>query len=205
MRRSLATAAAVLLLAAASGSASAADPPSLEGVKLQPLVGKPGAFRPPAPDGFDWKAIEPIHASVLVPAGWHFREGTPGESLGFFVTKEAVDDPVQAHTGLSINVMRKPGGTDAVARARALVKSMTESGEVLGLWSAEDGAFKGVECLARMTGDDGAKTNMRLLAIGNESTNTLYVLWFESPTDQWDAAWKSGEPMMRLIQLDDTY
>lgn len=53
--------------------------------------------------------------------------------------------------------------------------------------------------------DEVPPLEMAWLAIGNDRTNTLYLLWFESRESNCASAWKTGEPMIHKFSLDDEF
>ena len=73
---------------------------------------------PPPPDGFDWQWCDEVRVGLLRPNQWHFKQGTKGDTKGYFLTKEKID-PAQGNegfeTGLTMNVIsdiRRKSGED---------------------------------------------------------------------------------------------
>lgn len=159
---------------------------------------------PDPPEGFTWRKIKPIKAAFLVPDGWHFKAEKVKGTLAYFITAESIDDDGRFDTGLSINVMPHLKGQDAVTYAQSFVISMGEGNELVRNWETGAGVLKGFGCLTRNPGDDNEPTiMMSTLAIGNETTNTLYIMWFESLESEWESAWKLGEKIMEFFFIDD--
>lgn len=159
---------------------------------------------PEAPDGFEWKRIKRAKMAFLVPDGWHFKSVEQGKALAYFITKENIDDVGRFETGLSININRRLEGVDAVAYAREFVAGMIAENTRIDDWTTDSGVLKGFGCLTRnaVEGED-VSIVMHTLAIGNEETNTLYILFFESLAEEWDRAWEIGERMLRMFVIDD--
>ena len=157
---------------------------------------------PPAPKGFAWKRIESVKASFLVPEGWHFKEETKDGTRAFFITKEDIDKNGTFETGLSVNVQTLKKDP-AQERAAAFVGEIITSHEVLESWGTETGVMKAYACRVRRVSPEHSPLIIQALAIGNSRTNTLYLIFFESPESSWDAAWKQGEPILTSFLLDD--
>lgn len=159
---------------------------------------------PAAPDGYHWQQIARIHAAFLVPDGWHFTDRSHGSTLAYFITRENLDELGYHEVGLSLNVFRNLEGRDAVDYARRFVAKMTQENQSILTWETDTKPFHGFGSLTlNRSAEDGVSFKMNTLAMGNSTTNTLYVLWFEAPEAEWDAAWKIGEPIQRQFVLDD--
>jgi hypothetical protein len=161
-----------------------------------------GVERPPAPEGFAWQEIDEIKAAFLVPAGWHFTRKQEGGTLAYFITRE---DPAELgihETGLTINAFVKLETHNAVEYAEQFIGSTIAAGELVDSWRLDTGLLQGHACLTHNVADDGTSFTKRSLAIGNSNTNTLYLMWFESPEQTWDSVWKIGEVMLSVFALD---
>jgi hypothetical protein len=161
-----------------------------------------GGGRPPAPEGFAWREIEAIRAAFLVPAGWHFTHRREGETLAYFITREDPGELGVHETGLTINVFVKLETHNAVEYAEQFIGSVIATGELVDSWRLDTGLLQGHACLTRNVAEDGTLSTKRSLAIGNSNTNTLYLMWFESPEQTWDTMWKFGEVMLDVFALD---
>ncbi|HTO86631.1 MAG TPA: hypothetical protein VMR54_03770 [Thermoanaerobaculia bacterium] len=157
---------------------------------------------PPAPEGFSWKRIESVKASFLMPKGWYFKEEEKQGTRAFFITREDIDSTGQFETGLTVNV-QKFKKDKATVKAAQLVVAMMQPNEVLDEWTTEAGVLKAFGCRVRETEKDHPPLIVHLLAIGNEKTNTLYLILFESPEKSWDEAWAKGQVMLEKFFLDD--
>ena len=155
---------------------------------------------PKAPAGFAWKNVASIKAAFLLPDKWFFKEELRKDVRGIFLSKENIDQSGKFETGLTINVFKNK--KDAPARARQYIAEQAQGGDVVNLWEAENGVLKLYGVRLHVKRDPPAFTE-HVLAIGNEKTDTLYVLMFESPDATWDEAWKKGEVMLGNFRLDD--
>ena len=165
-------------------------------------AGLPGENAPPAPEGFSWKRLEPVKASFLIPDGWHFKQEEQQGTRAFFITLEDIDKAGLFETGLSVNV-QKLKRDKAPERAAQFILGMMQGHQVLDQWAKEAGVMKTFGCRVRETEKDHPPLIIYVLAVGNERTNTLYVLMFESPESGWDAAWAKGRVMLENFLLDD--
>ena len=162
--------------------------------------------RPAAPEGFSWKEIPDIKASFLMPEGWHYTEAVKGNTFGFYMTRENFLDGGTFDTGLTVNVIRGDGSTDPVDGARRFVERMLERNEELESWEIGSGGFKGFGCRTRTPAEaENGSRIMHTLAMGNASTGTVYLMWFESREETWPDAWKIGEKVLDQFVLDEGY
>lgn len=157
---------------------------------------------PAAPDGFTWKRIESVKASFLMPDGWYFREEEKNGTRAFFITREKIEEGGEFETGLTVNVQRlkKDPAPDKAAQALAL---MIEGHELLEGWKRGEGALESFGARIRIREKGQPPLVEQIVTIGNRKTNTLYILFFESPEATWPEAWKKGELMLREFLLDD--
>jgi len=161
---------------------------------------------PAPPDGMSWKRIEEIHASFLLPDKWHFSSQASGGTLAYFISAEKVKKGGRFETGLTINVSKNAKDKDAVAYAEAFTASAAKQFESSDGWQFTAGAFHGFGVVTRLPAhDEVPPLKMAWLAIGNDRTNTLYLLWFESRESTWGSAWKAGEQMIHKFSLDDEF
>lgn len=171
------------------------------GVLLAPVAGT--IELPPAPAGYLWRSIEDIQSAFLVPASWHFKEVRAKGTRSFFITRENIDERGGFETGLTINFVQKGDEFDPVAYAAALVLEVVEHNEVLEEpFEAGGGTLKGYGCRVRTVTGAGPLI-MQHLVIGNAKTGSLFVMFFESPEEEWEKAWAIAEPMMTLFVLGD--
>jgi hypothetical protein len=168
------------------------------------LAAVASAQSPPAPPaGFAWKTIDSVKASFLVPEGWHFREEkADGLRTAFFITQEDIGESGRFDTGLTVNVQTLKKDP-AQARAAQLIAAMIDDNQMLDVGQTESGVLRGFSCRLRKVDPEHPPLILQVLAIGNSRTNTLYLLIFESPEKDWDAAWVKGQKVLESFLLDD--
>ena len=157
---------------------------------------------PEPPKGFTWKKIDEIKASVLMPAGWHYRLDKQGKTIGAFITREKIEDGKAFKTGLSINVLRDQKDPSPEKLAKALVENLGKMGKIEDAFKVSLGKFRGSG--GRLTVPERNVTG-QFLVIANPATNTLYIIHFESPEKEWPEAWKVGKVIMDRLALDDDF
>ncbi len=166
----------------------------------------PAPNLPAAPAGFSWKRIEEVRATFLMPKGWYFKSEASGGTLAYYFTTEKLKKGAPFETGLTINVFKNLKDKDGVAYAQAFVLEVAKKHEALNKWQLDAGALHGFGVVTRQVGKPQEQAHLvSYLAIGNAQTNTLYLLWFESPEPRWEADWKMGEKMLSQFSLDDEF
>jgi len=163
---------------------------------------------PAPPNGYSWVECEAIKGAFLKPSGWFFKQGTRGDAIGYFITKENIEVVGSFQTGLTVNVIPdipRKKQIQASSFAASYIKAVTENGEVFKKpWANSMGPFEayGVVVINRDAKQGDFVTHN--LAIANDQTGTLYLLTFESPLNQWDSSWEIAEPMLKMFLIDDT-
>lgn len=163
---------------------------------------------PDPPEGFEWVWLPEINGAFLKPQGWHFRAEEHAETLGYFFSKESISKEGEFFSGLTVNVVRdakQRTGQTAQDYAKSFIATVAQSdqNEILEAWEHGVSTLQsyGVRVLSLSNPD--RPTIIHYLAIGNSSTDTLYVLFFEAPEATWSETWKIGEVMLRLFLIDD--
>lgn len=157
---------------------------------------------PQAPDGFNWKYLPESSLAVLAPNNWNFKSEQDKTTKAYFITLENIDKDGSYKTGLSINVIQgksKNASQYAKGLAGTIMadKKVTKAGEVTERTEG-DLTFYEFQYEASHPTYDGTVHN---LIVANKATNTLYAIIFESPSDQWDEAWKIGQVMIEQTQF----
>ena len=163
------------------------------------------AVMPPPPKGYTWAKCPEIKGAFLRPTGWHFKKGKRGDTLGIFITKEKIDRKGQFTTGLSINVIPgipKKKSMTPYKFARQFRESARKSSTFTKEWDKDLGPFKSVGFVYDKKDKAGSYTVHNLL-IANNKTGTLYLVMFEGPSAEWPETWKTGEPMLQYLYIDD--
>lgn len=157
---------------------------------------------PQAPQGFDWKYLPESSLAVLAPNDWYFKSEQDKGTRSYFITQENIDKEGAFKTGMSIQVIHD-NKINAAQLAKGLGervmadKKVTKRGE---LTERAEGnlTFYEFQYEASYPTYDGTVHN---LIVANKATNTLYVIIFESPSIQWDEAWKIGQVMTEQIRF----
>ena len=170
-----------------------------------PLIA--GAMNLPEKEGFTWWEIETLKGAFLVPNGWHTKSVHRPDTMGYFITKEEItSNSGSFDTGLSLNVFksfRAKKGIEPVSFIYVFKAGFSEKGKILKEWSRDMGPFKSYGFLSESV-VSGVSTTIHHLFIINPKTGTLYYFFFEAPTESFEEAWISGEPMMKMLLIDDT-
>jgi hypothetical protein len=156
---------------------------------------------PSPPSGFAWQQIPEVKSALLRPEGWHFKQEERGGILGYFVTKQDIDEQGHFETGLTVNVFPRLGGGLAVERGQALIQRVATAHHEK-TWNQQVGQLQEFGCEVRDTDASGTVV-MHALAVANTKTDTLYLLIFESPAADWDASWQIGKENMDAVKFDD--
>jgi hypothetical protein len=89
-----------------------------------------------------------------------------------------------------------------VERGKDTIEQLAATNHVK-IWAQNVGPFRKFGCLTKHT-DSSGTLEMVTLAVANSQTNTLYLLIFESPQQDWDAAWELGKQIMDMLPLEES-
>ncbi|WP_210519072.1 hypothetical protein [Hymenobacter terricola] len=159
------------------------------------------------PAGFAWQALPDGKAAALLPAGWYYRaEGRKGAPT-YYLTQEPIGESGEFVTGLSLQVVRKATAhtkrpAPEYAELLMLRMGFGRSQQVLEKATAVEGPWHKWTVRYRDAPPDADPRTVYQLALANAKTDTLYLLTFESPENDWPEAWKLGEVMVRELVLD---
>ena len=163
---------------------------------------------PPPPSGYSWVSCNEIKGAFLMPQGWHFKKGSQGDTLGYFITKENIDEKGEFFTGLSVNVIPnipQKKGISPSDYADTYIKTASDEREIFKKpWASTMGPFQGYGVVLVNRDSQKGDYITHNLAIANDRTGTLYLLTFESPAKAWDSSWSIGKPMLQRFLIDDT-
>lgn len=167
---------------------------------------------PVPPAGYSWANCEETKSAFLKPDGWFFRkQKMDDDEWGYYISKE---DTAKAETGkfrigLSVYVIPDiPGkkGMSAPDAALEIIKMAAENRLIVKeQWSNESLPFKGFGVVVRTKDPKEEDTFFYNLAIGNETTGTLYLLTFEGPFAKWTEAMNPGEIMLQHFLIDNNF
>jgi len=152
---------------------------------------------PEAPKGFQWVEATKIKGAFLKPEGWFFREEEKPKVIAYFVSREDTHAG-KFEVGLTVNVKRVSTG-NAVDFAKKLVTEFPRSAgkTLIKSWDVNNGALSGGGCEVEFGGIE-----MQLVALANAKTGMVYMVTFEAPKAEWEAAWRSGQEIMNHLVLD---
>jgi hypothetical protein len=153
---------------------------------------------PTPPAGFTWQEIPELKAAFLKPDGWFYKREEQKDTLAYFITKENIDKGGRFQTGLTVNVFHLKKDS-AVERGQSIIQQFATAKNV-NTFATDVGPFQEFACLAKDTKSSGTIV-IYAQAVANPKTNTLYLIIFESPESDWDAAWKLGKPMVEMLPL----
>lgn len=176
------------------------------------LVTWPGAAAvlavdlPSPPAGFSWVEFSEIKGAFLLPDGWHFRQEKRGGTLAYFLTRERIEADRPFETGMTLNVVpevSKKTGRRAPDYAGAFAAALSGSEELLDSWQKRFGTMELYGARVRSAREGLEPLIMHRLSIGNATTDTLYIIVFESPERSWQEMWRLGDVMLSMFLLDD--
>ena len=157
--------------------------------------------------GFHWQPLPEVKAALLLPYTWNYKAETSRDAQAYFLTREKIVPGRLFQTGMSLNVVRqitaKSKQSAAVYAQAFSAKSGRGAGQqVLGQETKTQGPLRLFGVRYRVAnGAAGAKI-IQQWAIANTTTDTFYLLVFESPEKDWPQAWKLGEEMIKQLRLD---
>ena len=156
---------------------------------------------PTPPAGYAWVRLAPTHAAFLKPKGWFLKTEKHGSIDAFFISRENIDKVGEFTVGLTINVLHPH--ENAADHSLRIMGSYMDRGDVLRMRELRQGPMSGYVGLIRVPGR-GGRLMLHLITLGNPKTNTTYLILFEAPESEWNAAWKTGETMLKQFMLDDS-
>ncbi len=161
---------------------------------------------PKPPSGYSWEWCEEIKGAFLKPDGWFFKKGSKGDTLGFFITKEDLAKEGGFKTGLTVNVIPRIPAKKKISAyefTRQFRDEARKSVKFIKEWDRDMGPFRSVGFLYEK-GDRGGAFKVHSLLISNDGTGTVYLVTFEAPGEDWETAWKTAEPIIKQLYIDDT-
>lgn len=159
------------------------------------------------PAGWTWQVLPEIKAAMPLPTGWFYKvtgeKGTPT----YYLTPEATDDNDEFQAGLSLQVVRKAKAKTGRPAADYAELLLMRTGFGPGQQQLEknasvEGTFYKRTVRYRDAPPEAAARVVFQLALANAKTDTLYLLTFEAPEQDWPAAWRVGEKMIQGWVLD---
>ena len=157
---------------------------------------------PDAPKGYSWNDLSDINAHIIKPDGWFFNAEKSGNTFAYFVTKEdyTKDPNGMFSTGLSLNVMTNLKTTNAVDYANKFIAQLEKDNEVLFI---ED--YKYSPYIGKTIRLQNQTQIIQYLVFGNKKTNKLYLLYYESPIEEWEQNKEIGKTLMSYLVFDPKF
>lgn len=167
----------------------------------------PAIAQAKAPVGYNWQLLPEVKAAVLRPYVWNYQAEASRDAQAYFVTRERIVPGGQFQTGLSLNVVRKmtartKQSAGAYAQSFSARTGRGAGQQVLEQESKTQGPLRLFGVRYRTASGAAGPKIIQQWAIANTSTDTFYLLLFESPEQDWPQAWKLGEEMIKQLRLD---
>ncbi len=160
-----------------------------------------------APEGFYWQKVKKLNCTLPVPYGWFLSQEEVDGVIAVFVSRENIAELGKLETGLTVNVYRKLRDISAEAYALRFMKNLENPAirNVTEKWETVRGPLRIYGCCYNTDGitDEKAITT-QVVTMANTATNTLYIMWFESPSEKWEETWKTGQVLLGRITVDES-
>lgn len=141
---------------------------------------------PPAPKGYSWVRCDETKSAFLKPNGWFFKKGKKGDTWGYVIS----------------NIPRKKDMLPTEYAAAFIQTGINNRKVIKEPWQNDMGPFQAYGVVLQNTDNKGGDFITHELAIGNDTTGTMYMIIFEAPAASWKAAWQLGEPMLQRFLID---
>ena len=152
------------------------------------------------PDGFIQKTIPELGLSVLQPENWYYRYEEQGNTSAIFVTKENIEEYGRFSTGLSVNIISEidqptvivNNFIDSILMAETTKEVFSQDNRYLG--DGEEILFRACYITAEIEIDPNdpnpsKEKTIIYMAIADPEHKSVYILFFESPSSEWEDAW----------------
>jgi hypothetical protein len=164
-----------------------------------------GDSLPSTPSGYSWQRLPSGKSALLKPDGWYFKQGWKGQADAVVLAREDIDKTGAYKTGLTLSCMRqipKRTGQLPSAYAQSLVEAAAANHKLLERSKSAQGPFRSVRFRFVETSASKESTTVCYLLVANDKTGSLFLIIFESPTAEWNQAWKKGEIILKKMRLD---
>lgn len=147
----------------------------------------------PAPDGFEWYLCKSMNTYFLRPDNWFALEESTSNSQGCFISKEEIVNGGNFKTGLTVNFISDIEQISGVSADDYAFKFIDE---LRGKYQSSDYFEKKLArqnmYSAILNLDDGEfPITAYYNAIAIKENQGLYIVIFESPTQNWDSEWEN--------------
>lgn len=166
----------------------------------------PAAVPVEAPVGFHWQSLPEVKAFMLLPFTWSYKAETSRDAQAYFLTREKIVPGRLFQTGMSVNVVRQMTAKSKQSAGAYAQSFSAKSGhgagqQVLGQETKTQGPLRLYGVRYRVANGAAEAKIIQQWAIANTTTDTFYLLVFESPEKDWPRAWKLGEEMIKQFRL----
>lgn len=157
------------------------------------------------PRGYSWRECDGLIIKFLIPDGWFFKEESNQDTKACFVTKQSIDTNGYYITGLTANavpnILQKTAfkPTDYAQQFLQKISLKYKTGDMKQ--TIDKPNIKGFTRTVYSEASYGPITQ-QFLVVGNDNTDTVYIIWFEGPTSSWDSDWSFGKVIMDNISLN---
>ena len=158
------------------------------------------------PPGFEWHSCDVIECSFLVPEGWAFQRLQDSKLGGTVLQYRMVPKMDIGKTSpiVRINIIQKTKFTTGLSAQRHIdlfVRQLDREGEILDLWKNKSKLLRSTAVMSLNFSRLQRPVKKFNLLVHNDRTDTLYVLSFESKTDDWDKNWRMIEQIVTRLRL----
>ena len=123
--------------------------------------------------------------------------------MAIFITKENIEDNKEFKTGFSINIIKEISKKISITPSKYAEKFISlifynkEKEIIQKPWKLNNEILTSYGIQYK----DNVKI-MHQLLIANDKTDTLFIMWFESPPELWKENWKIGSIILNNLQID---
>lgn len=155
------------------------------------------------PPGFTLYQSKNHTGSFLQPEGWFLKEEVIGETSALLISKENIDVTGRFLTGLSVNKvpnLLKKTKILASKYARDVAFRLRASGVILRAGIVSGNSID-MNVVRKKITKYGESVIVHYITIGNDDTDTFYMISFEAPENEWKDEEKFGTPMLNFFAL----
>lgn len=159
---------------------------------------------PDAQEGFNWKYLPESSLAVLAPNDWHFLAEADETMRAYYISQEHIGGADELFkTGLTVAVLRKEGNVVQAAKDVPAAIMKTAGVDPVEVSERTEGNLTFFE-LEYEKSFETYDATIHNLIVANAETNVMYVITFESPSDEWEQAWEKGRVMLeQMLFLDN--
>jgi tetratricopeptide (TPR) repeat protein len=165
---------------------------------------------PTPPNGYSWLRMPKAMAAALKPDGWFEKTENTADAVTYIISKESLDAQESFETGftlIAVKDIKSKSGLPAIMFPFTLTKEIEDDSEstVIQMEDISQGPFTSIMVQYENHPENMPPIIIHKAFIANEDTNSLYIIIFEAPKDEWTEAWNTGEVMFKKYFLDDAF